>query len=199
MSLKDLPNSNQEELTNLNVKCTDTRCEDNLHCFKKSRKMKIAEQGKCRECGIELVDWKRVHKRELNDVQYTFEMLKMELIRHIFWHTNIDQKAINHARRKGRNNLRDAALHRLLKYIANEVNAREGRQTPREGNLIFYAQHATACCCRRCMEYWYGIPLGIKLSQNQVEYFLNLIMMYVDDRIPDLKESGIGVPQLREL
>ncbi len=34
----------------------------------------------------------------------------------------------------------------------------DGRQTPREGNTIFYAQHATASCCRTCIEYWHGIP-----------------------------------------
>lgn len=197
MALKDLPSNNEEGLTTLNVKCTDSRCEDDLHCYKKSRKMKITDQGKCRKCGVDLIDWKRVHQREVKDVEYTFTTLKTELVRHVFWHTTIDQQAINHARRKGRKKLREAAQNRLLKYVANEENVWEGRQTPRQGNIIYYAQHATACCCRRCMEYWHNIPLGIKLSQKQVEYFLELIMLYVKDRLPDLKEEGVHVPSLR--
>ncbi|MGB7290958.1 MAG: DUF4186 family protein [Thermodesulfobacteriota bacterium] len=197
MALKDLPPDNVKELTTLNVKCTDSRCEDDLHCYRKSRNMKIADQGKCRKCGIDLIDWKRVHQREVKDVEHSFTMLKTELIRHVFWHTPIDQRAINHARRKGRQKLREAAQNRLWKYVANEENFREGRQTPRQGNIIYYAQHATACCCRRCMEYWHDIPVGIKLSQNQVEYFLELIMLYVKDRLSDLKEESVHVPALR--
>src|SRR3989454_6847476 len=36
---------------------------------------------------------------------------------------------------------------------------RDGYQTQRErsAEIVHYAQHATAACCRKCIEYWHGI------------------------------------------
>jgi hypothetical protein len=73
----------------------------------------------------------------------------------------------------------------------------DGRQTPTKGNIIFYAQHSLACCCRKCMEYWHDIPQGTELTDEQIEYFTQLVMMYVDERMPDLKEIGQRVPRLK--
>src|SRR5579859_3828090 len=70
----------------LDIKCTSADCDNNLHCFRKSRKMQNAERGKCRYCLADLVDWKRVHKRSIDDVSATFAELRKEFIRHHFWH-----------------------------------------------------------------------------------------------------------------
>lgn len=181
----------------LKITCTQSQCQNDLHCYRKSRKMSGAEKGKCRSCGIDLVDWTRVHRKDLSDVAYTFEMLKTELVRHEYWHKEIDQRAINHARRKGRTELRLAAENRLRKYVANTKNPREGRQTPWEGNIIFYAQHATASCCRKCLECWYNIPIGVQLTDEQINYFVELMMLYLSDRMPELQDNGIKVAPIR--
>ena len=109
------------------------------------------QRGKCRYCGADLVDWDRVHVRDFADVAYTFAALQNEMIRHHFFHNEIDEQAVRHAQRKGRTRLKDAARQRLAKYLAPANPARDGRQTPFEGNAIFYAQHATATCCRTCL------------------------------------------------
>lgn len=183
--------------TLLQVTCTQSRCQNNLHCYKKSREMSDAERGKCRSCGIDLVDWARVHRKDLSDIAYTFEMLKTEFVRHEFWHKEIDQRALNKALRKGKQKLRIDARKRLVSCVAKPENYREGYQTPWEGNVIYYAQHATACCCRPCMKYWYNIPMGIQLTDEQINYFVELIMMYIADRMPRLQEIGIKVPPIR--
>jgi hypothetical protein len=41
---------------------------------------------------------------------------------------------------------------------ANPAN--DGKQTPMRNHPIFIAQHATATCCRGCLEKWHGIPWG---------------------------------------
>lgn len=190
-----------EELKPLKIQCTSTDCDNNLHCFKQTRKMKAANQfGRCRECGTELVDWERIHQRNLKNIKYLFEALKYETIRHHFWHVEIDQKAINHARRKGKNGMRVAAQDRIRKSVGSAEPSYDGRQTPREnsGNAIYYAQHTTACCCRKCMEYWHGIPLGRELTEEEIAYFTNLIMLYIEDRLPRLTEKGEKVPRIQQ-
>lgn len=189
--------SRRSELAPLEISCTSADCEGGLHCFKKSREMSEAERGRCRYCGVNLVDWDRIHHCNINDAAFTFDSLRYEMIRHHYWHKSLDLKAKNHARRKGREGLRDAVRHRLEKYIAPEYPVRDGRQTPWEGSIIYYAQHATACCCRKCMEYWYGIPRGIELSDELRGFFLELIMMYIDERMPDLTEKGEVVSPIR--
>jgi hypothetical protein len=36
----------------------------------------------------------------------------------------------------------------------------DGKQTPMRGHPVFIAQHATATCCRGCLEKWHAIPRG---------------------------------------
>jgi hypothetical protein len=188
--------SQRPQLKALKITCTSSDCANNLHCFKKSRKMAESERGRCRSCGIDLIDWNRVHKRDAEDAAFVFSSLKHELVRHYFWHKDIDKKAVNHARRKGRIGIRKASRNRLIKYLSPD-NPYDGRQTPYEGNVIYYAQHALACCCRTCLEYWHGIPKKEILSSAQIDYFTNLIMMYIDERMPNLTKSGEKIPPIR--
>lgn len=179
----------------LAIKCTSTDCENDLHCFKQLKRMTPQERGKCRVCGAALVDWKRVHKREIRDAGYTFSALRNEMIRHHFFHLEIDNNAFRHAQRKGRLKLKEAAWHRLEKYLATADPARDGRQTPFRGNSIFYAQHATATCCRTCLQYWHDIPKGRQLTDQELEYCFQLVHLYLDDRLPTLQEDPVKVPR----
>lgn len=182
----------------LKVSCTSSDCENELHCFKATRELrKQNREGACRSCGKELVDWKRVHKRELRDASFTFEALKNELIRHHFWHQTIDQRAMNHALRKGRLQLNEAARQRIEKSIATAGNPRDGRQTPFEGNSLFYGQHATATCCRTCVEYWHGIPKSHDLSDDEIDYLHALLVRFLDERLPELPDAGQKIPPIR--
>ena len=181
----------------LKVKCTSADCENELHCFKQLQSMTEDQRGKCRYCGADLVDWNRLHVRDFDDVEYTFAALKHEMIRHHFFHHVIDERAIRHAQRKGRILLKQAARHRLDKYLAPAQPARDGRQTPFQGNAIFYAQHATATCCRTCLEYWHDIPKGRALIAEERAYCAALVDCYLDDRLPELADGPIRVPNMR--
>ena len=181
----------------LEIKCTSVDCDRDLHCFKALKRMAPEKQGRCRSCGADLVDWKRLHRRDLNDARHTFEALQHELIRHYFFHKEIDEGAIRHAQRKGRIRLKEAARDRLLKYLAPAEPVRDGRQTPFEGNAIFYAQHATATCCRTCLEYWHDIPKGRPLTVPEVEYCAALINLYLAERLADLADAPTKVSQRR--
>jgi hypothetical protein len=181
----------------LKITCTATDCSNDLHCFKVHRKMATADRGKCRACGAELVDWRRIHRRNIRDAAYTFEALRHELIRHYFFHKELDEAAVAHARRKGRSKLSEAARTRLEKYLAPTEPPRDGRQTPFQGNAIYYAQHATACCCRTCLAYWHDIPKGRALTEAELQYCEALVDLYLRQRLPALKDEPEKVPPRR--
>jgi hypothetical protein len=93
--------------------------------------------------------------------------------------------------------MKEAARNRVRNYLAPAEPSYDGRQTPWEGNAIYYAQHAIAACCRTCMEYWHGIPKGTELTSEQINYFVDLIAAYIDERLPHLTENGEKVPPIR--
>jgi hypothetical protein len=58
----------------------------------------------------------------------------------------------------------------------------DGRQTPMRGHPIFIAQHATAACCRGCLERWHRIPQGQPLTEEQIEHVLAAIARWLESR-----------------
>ena len=63
--------------------------------------------------------------------------------------------------------MRELAERRLRQSVSkvygpgpNARPFRDGYQTPTHGDIVFYAQHALACCCRLCIRYWHGVPYG---------------------------------------
>ena len=202
---EDNQSNTADEYPPLKISCTTTKCDEGLHCFlqkKKRRKRDMVEEnpggggGKCRSCGADLVEWPRVHQRDLKDVAHTFQMIKYEFIRHHFWHVEIDQKAVNHALRKGREGMRTAVEKRIRRSVSDASPPYDGRQTPKSGNSIYYAQHATATCCRKCIEEWHDVPRGVALTDEEVVYFTNLVMLYIKERLPQLQDEGIKVPRI---
>jgi hypothetical protein len=189
----------KKRLEPLIITCKSADCESGLHCFSLTKKMKSTNQaGQCRYCGAKLIDWKRVYKRNLTDAAYTFKALKYELWRHYYWHIKIDEKAINHARRKGKENMKEAAEKRIRNSVGDRNPYWDGRQTPRKGNILYYAQHATATCCRKCIEEWHGISIGQALTDDQIKYFKDLIMLYIEERLPFLTEHGEYIPLIKK-
>jgi hypothetical protein len=185
------------KLEPLDITCTSSDCSQGLHCFRATTEMlEKNDGGKCRSCGASLVDWKRVHKKDLADAAHTIKMLEYELIRHHFWHVTIDEHAVKHARRKGKVGMRVAAEKRIRTSVGVK-NSFDGRQTPKEGNALYYAQHATASCCRKCMEEWHDIPPDRPLTEEEIKYLTELCVLYVEQRLPQLTELGEKIPRAR--
>lgn len=83
--------------------------------------------------------------------------------------------------------IRDKGLDTVERHGADFIRQRlapahipnDGRQTPMKGHPIFVAQHATACCCRGCLEKWYGIPAGTELTEEVQAGILALLMAWI--------------------
>ena len=57
---------------------------------------------------------------------------------------------------------------------------KDGRQTPMRGHPVFVAQHATATCCRGCLNKWWKVPVGVPLSESQQAKAVNFIMAWIE-------------------
>ncbi len=188
-----------EDLPPLKVRCTDSNCEEDLHCYRATAKMvRDNTAGRCRSCGISLVDWDRVHLRDAADAGFTFEVMKTEFIRHHFWHIEIDTKAIEHARKKGLTAILDHVPKRLMQSIGKATPFRDGTQTPFSGKVEYYAQHATATCCRKCVEDWHNIPKGRALTEGELAYLTNLAVLYLRERLADIPDEPTKSPSKRK-
>lgn len=187
------------ERTELAFSCTTTACADGLHYFGGKRKEGDKAPGTCHDCGADLINFPRTQRRDLADIEYTVSSLKKEWIRHKYWfHESINIRAINRARRKGLTGTEEAALRIVQRSVGPAVPYRDGYQTPYDSSdIVHYAQHATASCCRKCIEYWHGIPAGRELTGEECNYLVRLVMNYVHHRLPKLTAEGEHVPAIR--
>jgi hypothetical protein len=188
----------EEPLPLPKMSCKHTECAKNLHCFQQDKQnSKPVSGGKCRECGAELVAWSRVHGRNLQDSAFTFSMLRLEWVRHHYFHRRLTQRKRNYALRKGRVGVRIAAEKRIHSRVGPKEPRKDGALTPWIGDILDYAQHATACCCRTCIAEWHGIPTGRELTEDEITYLTDLLCLYVAERVPELTENGVRIPPIR--
>ena len=63
----------------------------------------------------------------------------------------------------------------LGKRVAPAEPKNDGRQTPWRGHPVFVAQHATATCCRGCLQKTHGIAKGALLTAEERRHVLAAI------------------------
>lgn len=63
----------------------------------------------------------------------------------------------------------------VAKRLAPAEPPNDGKQTPWRGHPVFVAQHATATCCRGCLEKWHGIAAGHALSAAEQDHVVAAI------------------------
>ena len=73
---------------------------------------------------------------------------------------------------KGMETMRRHAQDFVRQKLAPAEPVNDGKQTPMHGHPVFKAMHATACCCRGCLEKWHNIPSGKVLTQAEQEYII---------------------------
>ena len=68
-------------------------------------------------------------------------------------------------------------------WVAPQSPKNDGKQTPMRGHLVFIAQHATATCCRGCIQKWHGIKKGRVLNVQEIELVVGLVMGWIKGQI----------------
>jgi hypothetical protein len=80
-----------------------------------------------------------------------------------------------HLRERGRPTVLEHARKFVDQRLAPAQPARDGKQTPYRGHPVFVAQHATATCCRGCLEKWHHITRGRPLTEAETDYVLSVL------------------------
>ena len=84
---------------------------------------------------------------------------------------------------KGLDVIKSHARDFISKRIAPAYIPNDGKQTPMRGHPVFIAQHATATCCRGCINKWHKFPKGVDLTQTQQDYLVDLIMCWIEKQL----------------
>lgn len=113
----------------------------------------------------------------MNMIDKKLESLSRSKFRCSFKLSDKDKKYIND---KGMSKIREHAYDFINKRIALMSMVNDGKQTPMRGHPVFIAQHATGTCCRGCLFKWHGIKKNRKLSDEEIDYIVDIIMRWID-------------------
>ena len=91
----------------------------------------------------------------------------------------LKDKDFNYIESKGISTIKAHAYDFINKRLAPKDIPNDGHQTPMRGHPVFIAQHATATCCRNCLYKWHHINKNKKLSQDEIDYIVNIIMEWI--------------------
>lgn len=96
---------------------------------------------------------------------------------------HLKEKDKKYIEEKGIEKIQEHANDFINKRLAPSIILNDGKQTPMRGHPVFIAQHATATCCRGCLEKWHKIPKGKELTKEQVDYIVKLIMTWINKEL----------------
>lgn len=92
----------------------------------------------------------------------------------------LKEKDMVYIKQKGLETIERHARDFISKRIAPAFIKNDGKQTPMKGHPVFIAQHATAVCCRKCINKWYGFSPAVELSAKQQNYLAEIIMKWIN-------------------
>ena len=95
----------------------------------------------------------------------------------------LSTKDIAYIQQKGLETIRQHAIDFIAKRIAPADIKNDGKQTPMRNHPVFVAQHATATCCRGCINKWHGFAKNTQLDKNQQKYIVDLIMCWIKNQL----------------
>ena len=89
----------------------------------------------------------------------TLDSLKQSKFRSKF---KLSQKDRDYIAAKWIETIKEHAYQFINSRVAPDFPKNDGKQTPMRGHPVFIAQHATATCCRGCIQKWQGAQLHRK-------------------------------------
>ena len=109
-------------------------------------------------------------------INRVLESLSKSKFRSSFYLKTKDKEYV---REKGIETIEKHTRDFIEKRLAPKEIKNDGKQTPMRGHPVFIAQHATACCCRGCLNKWHKIPKNVELSKEQKDYIVEVIMTWI--------------------
>ena len=112
----------------------------------------------------------------MSDLDEVFERLQRSPFRRKFRLRDAERDYLD---RKGLDVVLDHGRDFIAKRLAPASPANDGKQTPMRNHPVFVAQHATATCCRGCLEKWHAIPKGRELTEEETRYVLDVLRRWL--------------------
>lgn len=96
---------------------------------------------------------------------------------------HLGEKERTYIQTKGMKRIREEAVGIIQMRLSPAHPVHDGHQTPMSHHPVFIAQHATAACCRSCLEKWHHISQGRPLTRTQIEFIASLIMAWLEQEM----------------
>ena len=122
----------------------------------------------------------QVEKSYMNMYDDILERLSKSTFRVRF---KLRDKEKQYIEQKGLDRIKSHAEDFIRDRVSPSIIPNDGKQTPMKGHPVFIAQHATATCCRGCINKWHKIPKDVELTQEQQDYIVGLIMEWIKRQI----------------
>ncbi len=90
---------------------------------------------------------------------------------------------------KGLDTIRRHAADFIRARLAPAQPPNDGHQTPMRGHPVFKAQHATATCCRGCLEKWWKVPRGTAIPPARQARIVDFLMAWIEREIKNEKKE----------
>lgn len=95
----------------------------------------------------------------------------------------LQAKELEYIKDKGLDTIHSHAYDFIRNRVALAEPMNDGKQTPMRGHPVFIAQHATATCCRGCIEKWHKFPQHRELTATEQEYLVSVIINWINRQI----------------
>lgn len=112
----------------------------------------------------------------MRDLQEVFAGLAQSSFRS---EIRLRQKELDYLNEKGLDVILQHAADFIEKRLAPAHPVNDGKQTPWRNHPVFVAQHATATCCRGCLEKWHAIAKGRALADDEKQHVLEAIKRWL--------------------
>ncbi len=125
---------------------------------------------------------------ELNNIQRNYINNKLNSLSKSKFRSSFHLRKymIDYINDKGMNTI-ESHTEDFIEKNLSKLLSNDGKQTPMKGHPTFIAQHATATCCRGCIEKWYKIPKDKELNIKEKKFIKALILEWINK---ELKTRG---------
>lgn len=118
----------------------------------------------------------KLNNKDLTIIENKIKELSKSTFRTSF---HLNKKEIEYIKKNGLNKVEQHAYEFIKKNLAPSNIPNDGKQTPTHNHPVFPARHATATCCRGCLEKWHHIKKGKELTDNEIKYIISIIMYWI--------------------
>lgn len=116
----------------------------------------------------------------MKDVQEVLDNLQNSEFRR---NIGLRKKETDYLSAKGLETVLKHAADFIEKRLAPAEPANDGKQTPWRNHPVFVAQHATATCCRGCLEKWHDIRKGQELTPEEKQHIIEIIKRWLSQYV----------------